>query len=51
MEVITVHGTELRLFWGQCIPPYLYYKCRASDIAAVGITINVFSYDEVKTEH
>ena len=25
LEVLTVHGTELRLFLGQGIPPYSYY--------------------------
>ena len=41
------HGSELRLFIGQGIPPYYYYLCRAPDIAAVGTIFNVFSYDAV----
>ena len=31
--------------------PYSYYLCCASDIAAVGTTFNVFSYDAVLPEH
>ena len=39
-------GEELRLF---CANEFrgLYYLCRASDIAVVGTTFNVFSYDDV----
>ena len=41
-----MHGNELRLFLEP--RPYSYYKCRrAFDIAAVGTTFNVFSYDAV----
>ena len=42
-----MHGTELRLFRAKANSPYSYYKSRASDIAAVGTTFNVFSYDAV----
>ena len=35
------------VFWGQGIPPYSYYQCRAFDIAEVCTTFNVFSYDPV----
>ncbi len=41
LEVLTVHG----------IPPYSYYLCRSSDMAAVGTTFNVFSYDAVWAEN
>ncbi len=56
MEVLTVHGTELRLFEANAFPPtHSNYLCRASDIAAVGTTFNVFSYDavwaELRTHH
>ena len=36
-----MHGSELRLFLGQVIPP------TPPDIAAVGTILNVFSYDAV----
>ncbi len=43
-----MHGNKLRLFFfGQGIPPYSYYQCRVSDIAAVGTSFNVFSYEAV----
>ena len=38
-----------------CLGPmhsiYSYYECRVSDIAAVGITFNIFSYDAVWAEY
>ncbi len=42
LEVLTVHSTES---CGQGIPSYAYYKCCASNIAAVATTFNVFGYD------
>ncbi len=40
------HGNESRLSWAKHFP-YSYYKCRASDISAVGTTFNVFCYEAV----
>ncbi len=51
LEVLTVHGNKLRLFGAKAFPPYSYYQCRASDIAAVGTTFNVYSYDAVCAEN
>ncbi len=38
-----------------CLGPryslYLHYQCRASDIASVGTTFNVFRSDAVRAEH
>ncbi len=45
-----MHGTELRLFGTKAFPK-LYCEYRASDIATVGTTFNVFSYDNVWAEH
>ncbi len=39
------------LVLGQGIPPYSYFYCRASDIAVVGTTFNVFSYNAVWSEN
>ena len=33
------------------LTPYSYYKCRTSDIAAVGSPFNVFSHDMVSVEN
>ena len=46
LEVLTVHRTELRLFWAKAFPP-IHTINVASDIAAVGTTFNVFSYEVV----
>ena len=51
-----MYGNELRLFINQGIPPTLNYLCRASDISAVGMNFNVFSYEavclaEIRTYH
>ncbi len=46
LEVLTVHCTELRLFWAKVFH-LLILLMHASDKAAVGITFNVFSYDVV----
>ena len=43
LEVLTVHGNELRLIWAKAFP----LLCRASDIAAVEIIFDDFSYDAV----
>ncbi len=51
MEALTVHCNALRLFGAKASPPYSYYLFRASDIAAVGTTFNVFSYDAVWAEN
>ena len=37
--------------FGQRHSPYSYYKCRASDRAAVGTTFYVFNYDAVWAEN
>ena len=39
MEVLTVHGPRYS--------PYSNYDCLASDVAALGIISNIFSYDVV----
>ena len=47
LEVLTVHGIELRLFWAKAFPIHSYDYCRASDIAAVGtkmIQFKVYLY-------
>ena len=46
LEVITVHGNKLRLFWAK-IFPYSNHQCRTSDIAAVETIFNIFSFDTV----
>ncbi len=38
-------------YFGPRHSPYSYYYCRTSDIAAVGSTFNVFSYDAVWVEN
>ena len=44
-------ATEYRLFGAKAFPLLSYYQFRTSDIAAVGTTFNVFSYDAVRAEH
>ena len=46
LEVLTVHGTKLLLFWAKAFP-YCNYYYRAPDISAVGTTFKVFGYDAV----
>ena len=46
LEVLIVHGIELRLFWAKAFPLLLMLR-----IAAVGTTFNVFSYDAVCAEN
>ncbi len=44
LEVLTVHGNELRLFWGQGILPTR--TINVAHLTAQGTTVNVFSYDD-----
>ena len=46
LEVLTVYGNELRLFWPRH-SLFSNYICRVPDIAAVGTIFNVFSFDSV----
>ena len=39
LEVLTVHGSELRLVLGPDIPPYSTYFCIVSGLASVGIIL------------
>ncbi len=48
LEVITVHGNELHLFWAKS---FSLLVLTYIDIAAVDTTFNVFSYDAVWAEH
>ncbi len=45
-----MHGTEFRLFGAKASPPTHTINV-AHNIAAVGKTFNVFSYDAVSAEH
>ncbi len=44
LEVLTIHGNQLLII-------HLNNKCRTSDIAAVGTTLNIFSYNAVWAEN
>ena len=45
LEVLTLNVNDLDLFLGKEFPLLTNYLCRASDIAAVGTSFNVFSSD------